>query len=142
VTAVARTSSRAAADGRRVGLKALDGLSVVLAAVMTAASLVGLLLEDLYRENTWSRAAFRGTDAATLALAVPTLLVALVLARRGSVGARLVWLGVLAYDVYDYAFYLFGAVRRRVQRRLPALRRRPGPCSGAAGLRRPAPSAS
>jgi hypothetical protein len=109
VTAVARTSSRAAADGRRVGLKALDGLSVVLAAVMTAASLVGLLLEDLYRENTWSRAAFRGTDAATLALAVPTLLVALVLARRGSVGARLVWLGVLAYDVYDYAFYLFGA---------------------------------
>jgi hypothetical protein len=32
---------------------------------------------------------------------------ALLLAHRGSDRARLVWLGVLACNVYDYAFYLF-----------------------------------
>jgi hypothetical protein len=87
---------------------ALDGLSLLLPGVMAAASLLGLLTDGLYRDNTWSTSAFRGTDAATLVLVVPTLLIALLLARRGSVGARLVWLGVLAYGVYNYAFYLFG----------------------------------
>jgi len=48
------------------------------------------------------------SDLATLLLAVPTLVVVLVVARRGSGRARLVWLGVLAYTVYNYAFYLFG----------------------------------
>jgi hypothetical protein len=98
----------AAARGHRGDLGALDGLSLLLSGVMAAASLVGLLAGGLYRDNTWSTAAFRGTDAATLILVVPTLLVALLLARRGSTGARLVELGVLAYGVYDYAFYLFG----------------------------------
>jgi hypothetical protein len=82
---------------------------MLLAGMMAAASLAGLLVDGLYRDNTWSTAAFRGTDAATLALAVPALLIALALGRRGSVSARLIWLGVLAYDVYNYAFYLFGA---------------------------------
>jgi hypothetical protein len=89
-------------------LGALDGLSAGLAGIMTVASVGGLVVPGLYRDNAWSTAAFRGTDAATLVLAVPTLVVALVLARRGSVGARLVWLGGLAYGLYDYAFYLFG----------------------------------
>ena len=85
-----------------------DLLSVVVAALMVMASLGGLVLPGLYRDNTWSTAAFRGTDLATVLLAVPVLAVALVLARRGSDRARLVWLGVLAYNVYNYAFYLFG----------------------------------
>lgn len=37
------------------------------------------------------------------------LVAALVLARRGSGRAQLVWLGMLAYTLYNYAFYLFGA---------------------------------
>jgi len=109
MTAVAQVPGRATTASPRGGLGALDALSVLLATVMAAASLAGLLIEALYRDNTWSSAAFRGTDAATLVLAVPTLLVALVLGRRGSIGARLVWLGVLTYDVYNYAFYVFGA---------------------------------
>jgi hypothetical protein len=109
MTAVAQVPGRAATGSPRGGLGALDALSVLLATVMVAASLTGLFVEGLYRDNTWSTGAFRGTDAATLALVVPTLLIALVLGRRGSLGARLIWLGVLAYDVYDYAFYAFGA---------------------------------
>jgi hypothetical protein len=85
-----------------------DALSAVIAALMTCASLGGLFLHGLYRDNTWSTAAFRGTDLATLLLAVPTLVVSLVLAHRGSDRARLVWLGALAYSVYNYAFDLFG----------------------------------
>jgi hypothetical protein len=83
-------------------------LSAVIAVLMVFASLGGLFLHGLYRDNTWSTAAFRGTDLATLLLAVPTLVVSLVLGHRGSDRARLVWLGALAYTVYNYAFYLFG----------------------------------
>jgi len=42
-------------------------------------------------------------------VAVPTLVVAMVLASRGSSRARLVWDGALAYTVYNFAFYVFGA---------------------------------
>jgi hypothetical protein len=85
-----------------------DAVSAVIAVLMVFASLGGLFLPDLYRDNTWAMAAFRGNDLATLLLAVPALAVALVLARRGSERARLVWFAVLAYNVYNYAFYLFG----------------------------------
>jgi hypothetical protein len=103
---------RAAAQPVPVPLARLrwpDALSAVIAVLMAFASLGGLLLHGLYRDNTWSTAAFRGTDLATLLFAVPVLVVALVLAHRGSDRARLVWLGVLAYNVYNYAFYLFGS---------------------------------
>jgi hypothetical protein len=86
-----------------------DRLSAVIAVLMAVASLGGLFLPGLYRDNTWSTAAFQGTDLATLLFAVPVLVTALVLARRGSDRARLVWFGVLAYNVYNCAFYLFGA---------------------------------
>jgi hypothetical protein len=85
-----------------------EALSGVIAALMTLASLGGLFIDGLYRDNTWSTAAYRGTDLATLLIAVPALAAAVLLARRGSDRARLVWLGVLAYNVYNYAFYLFG----------------------------------
>jgi hypothetical protein len=45
----------------------------------------------------------------TLLVGAPLLIVALVLARRGSLRAQAVWLGMLAYSVYDYAYYVFGA---------------------------------
>jgi hypothetical protein len=51
----------------------------------------------------------RGFDLVTLAVAVPALLLGAWLAGRGSRVGQLVWLGVLAYLVYTYAFYLFGA---------------------------------
>jgi hypothetical protein len=42
-------------------------------------------------------------------LATPALVAAAVFVRRGSVRAELVWLGLLDYALYNYAFYLFGA---------------------------------
>jgi hypothetical protein len=109
MTAVARPLAAAQpASALQSRLRGPDAVSVVVAVLLVFASLGGLLLHGLYRDNAWSIAAFRGNDLATLLLAVPVLVVALVLARGGSERARLVWFAVLAYNVYNYAFYLFG----------------------------------
>lgn len=84
-------------------------LAALLAALMVATSLGGLLADGFYADDVWGRAAFRGNDLATLAVATPLLLAALAASVRGSRRGRLVTLGMLAYGVYDYAFYVFGA---------------------------------
>lgn len=82
--------------------------SFLIAALAFIASAAGLFIPGLYRDNDLVTAALRGNDLVTLPVA--GLLVAAVLrARHGSLGWRLVWLGTLAYMLYNYAFYLFGA---------------------------------
>lgn len=61
-----------------------------------------------YRDNALVTAAFRGNDLITFVVAIPLLL------HAGnnystSARARLVWLGLVGYALYNYAFYLFGA---------------------------------
>jgi hypothetical protein len=81
-------------------------LSFPLAVFLAAASLGGLFLSSTYAEETRLRAAQSvGNDAGNLALIVPVLLIAAVLALRGWVAARLVWMGALLYLVYDYTAY-------------------------------------
>ena len=96
-------------DGRRTALRAAYILSGLVAGFMVAASAVGLLLDGLYRDGGWARAAFRGGDLATLVVAVPLLVVSLVLSMRGSRRAQPIWLAMLGYSVYNYAYYAFGA---------------------------------
>lgn len=84
-------------------------LSAAIAALMVAASVLGIVVDDLYQEDAWAREAFRGGDIVTLGVVVPVLILALVQARRGSVRAMVVWIGVLAYALYNYAYYVFGA---------------------------------
>jgi hypothetical protein len=88
-------------------------LSAIIASLMIVASAGGLFIDDLYRDNAFATSAWRGTDLATLLVAVPTLIAALILARRGSVRGQLIWLGVLDYALYNYAYYLFGAAFNR-----------------------------
>jgi hypothetical protein len=92
----------------RAAERAAFVLSAAIAVLMVAASLTGLLVADLYDESPWAEQALRGGDLVTLVLAAPLLLGALVLTRRGSTRARAVWIGVLAYSVYNSAFYAFG----------------------------------
>ncbi|MGD8872580.1 MAG: hypothetical protein PVJ80_13485 [Gemmatimonadota bacterium] len=80
-----------------------------VAALMLAASVLGLGVDGLYRDNAMVRAAWLGTDLVTLVLVVPLLVAAATLAARGSSRAWLLGLGAMAYALYDYAFYLFGA---------------------------------
>lgn len=78
----------------------------VLAAVASAG---GIVIDDLYQDNLLVTSAWYGNDLVTLLVAAPTLVTALLLASRGSQRAQLVWLGMLDYTLYNYAFYLFGA---------------------------------
>jgi len=84
-------------------------LTRALAGLMAAQSLIGLLLSDHYRDLEPIRTTWFGNDWVTLILAVPLLLLGLVRGARGSTRGLLVWLGLIAYAVYNYAFYLFGA---------------------------------
>jgi len=88
--------------------KTLRALSAAVAALMAVQSAAGLVFPGLYRDADWIRAAWFGNDLVTLFVAAPLLAAALVLVRRGSRRAELVWYSVLGYSAYNYAFYLFG----------------------------------
>ena len=90
-------------------LKSAYILSGIIAILMVVASVGGLLLDNLYQDNPFVISTFYGNDLVTLFIAVPLLVSSLLLTIRGSQRARLVWLGMLAYTLYNYAFYLFGA---------------------------------
>ena len=91
------------------GLKVSFALSAAVAVLMGTQSVAGLALQGQYRDVEWIRATWFGNDWVTLVVALPLLVVALALARRGSVRGQLLWLGMLGYSTYNYAFYLFGA---------------------------------
>jgi hypothetical protein len=64
-------------------------LSGLIVALIAAVSVAGLFVRGLYPDGAWAREALRGGDLATLVIAAPLLLGALIL--------------------YNYAYYLFGA---------------------------------
>lgn len=84
----------------------LTVITLVLAIVAAAG---GLFIENLYRDNSFVTAVWQGNDLVTLVVAVPLLIVGFVLSRRGSVRGHFIWLGMLWYMVYNYAYILFGA---------------------------------
>lgn len=51
----------------------------------------------------------RGTALAMLAMAVPLVIISMISASRGSLRARFVWLGALAYIAYNALLFCFGA---------------------------------
>lgn len=81
-------------------------LSVILATLAAITSAAGLAYPAVYRDKSAIPMAF-ANDLATLVVAVPVLVGALILSARGSLRARLVWLGSLYYMLYNYAFYVF-----------------------------------
>lgn len=77
-------------------------------------AIVGLWRRDVYRDaETFVDAGWIGNDLATLLLGVPVLAWATWNASRRP-SARLIWLGALAFMLYNYAFYLFGATPNRL----------------------------
>jgi hypothetical protein len=80
----------------------------VLVSLMLAQSLTGLLFPGQYRDAEWIKATWIGNDWVTLVVAMPLLVASRAFA-KASVRGLLLWAGVLAYAVYNYAYYLFGA---------------------------------
>jgi hypothetical protein len=91
----------APADDRTV-----RALTLLVAALMLASSAGSLLRPEVYRDNALVAAGWLGNDLVTLVVAAPSL-IALAFARSARAG--LLRSGVLAYALYNFAFYLFGA---------------------------------
>lgn len=84
-------------------------LSGILLLLMVVQSVLGIVVDGLYPEQPWAVASFRGNDLVTLVIAAPVLAVAMLASRRRASSASvLVWLGMLHYGVYNYAYYSFG----------------------------------
>jgi hypothetical protein len=75
---------------------------------MLVQAVLGLLFPAQYRDADWIRAAWWGSDWVTL-VAAPVLLASVTRGYRKSVVALLISPGILAYESYNSAFYLFGA---------------------------------
>jgi hypothetical protein len=89
----------------------LSAFIAILAIIATAG---GLFIGDLYQADTaWASSQQRGNDLVTLVVAVPLLAGGLLLSRRGSPRAQLIWLGMIGYMLYNYMFYLFGTAFNR-----------------------------
>ena len=85
-------------------------LTAVVTCVMMAQSSLGLLFSSQYRDVDWIAATWLGNDLVTVLVALPMLAASVRLtSTRGSPRALLLWLGTLAYALYNYAYYLFGA---------------------------------
>lgn len=82
-------------------------LAAIAAFLAAIAALAGLALTDLYVDApNWAQQA-RGTDLATLFLAVPVLVIGLWTAARDSSTGRLAVIAGLLYLAYNYAIFAF-----------------------------------
>ena len=84
-------------------------LTFAIAALATIASAGGLFIPNLYRDSPFYKTAWQANDTVTLLL-IPALIASHHLSRQGDQRAKVIWLGLVAYMFYNYAFYLFGAV--------------------------------
>jgi hypothetical protein len=86
-------------------------VSLVIAAIMTVASIAGLLYGPSIYPGIEAKMLplFVGQDALNIVVGLPMLLGSMWLARRGSLIGLLLWPGALFYILYDYGYYVLGA---------------------------------
>jgi hypothetical protein len=87
-----------------------NGLAAVATALAAIAAGAGLLIPGLYRDAPYWVQQARGTDLATLLVAVPVLALGLWAARRGSGAGQLAVFAGLLYIVYNYGIFVFSVV--------------------------------
>lgn len=82
--------------------------SIVIAILTIIATLSGLLLKNIYKNDTTSIISqMMGQDLVTLIIAVPILIISIWLIHKNSVRGRLIWMGTLFYFTYTYASMSF-----------------------------------
>jgi hypothetical protein len=83
--------------------------SSALAVVAAIASAIGVFHVQVFHDTAMTAGNAQGTDLVILGVAIPTVVIAMILAARGSLRAQLVWLGGLAYIFYNALFYAYAA---------------------------------
>lgn len=83
-------------------------LSLVVAVIMTVASVVGLLYQIVIYPTGELLLSFAPSDAFNLVVGLPILLGSMWLARRGKLIGLLCWPGALFYVLYIYVPYVIG----------------------------------
>ena len=83
-------------------------LSLVVAFLLTFASLGGLLFSDRLYPTDELQQAYLANDVVNLLVGLPILLGSMWLARRGKLLGLLCWPGALLYTFYNYIAYIFG----------------------------------
>lgn len=91
------------------GSRVTRTLTWAVAGVMLVQSVAGLVWPSLYRDTGWVAKTWFGNDLVTLVIGVPLVIAGMMLAGRGSARGQLLWLSGLAFALYNYGFYLFGA---------------------------------
>jgi hypothetical protein len=82
-------------------------LSLVIAVLMTIASVAGLLYPDQLYPTEELQQSFTATDVVNLFIGLPILLGSMWFARRGKLIGLLFWPGALFYVLYHYIVYAF-----------------------------------
>jgi hypothetical protein len=95
-----------------LGVVDLLAWAATILAAISAAS--GLFIGGLYRDVPFWVEQARGIDLATLFLAAPILVIALLAARRGSSMAQLAIFGGLLYLIYNYLIYTTSIAMNRL----------------------------
>lgn len=87
---------------------AIPWLTFIVATLALVASFGGIFIEGLYRDNSSIRSGWFANDIVTIPMAI-LLIVSFLMQKRGDERPMLVWMGLMLYMCYNYAFYLFGA---------------------------------
>ncbi|MGD1063373.1 MAG: hypothetical protein ABR860_08940 [Terracidiphilus sp.] len=83
--------------------------TIAIALLVAVTAVAGIFWPATYaKETLYSSAGAIGSDVVDLFLVVPLLLISGIIGYRGSVPARLVWLGTLGYLLYNFVLYAFG----------------------------------
>jgi hypothetical protein len=83
--------------------------TIAIALLVVVTAVAGLDWPATYaKETPYSRAGGYASDIVDLVLVMPVLLISGIKGYRGSVPARLVWLGTQGYLLYNFVIYAFG----------------------------------
>jgi hypothetical protein len=79
-----------------------------LAVLLIIATVAGVFLPETYAQDApYFASQGIAQDVITLFVTVPVLVISFIFALRGSLRARLVWLGMIGYVLYSYVMYAF-----------------------------------
>lgn len=89
-------------------VRILTAIALVLAVTCAAC---GIFIRSIYADNDFVKTAWLGNDWVTLVVVAPALVLVLIVAwNKKSLKTDLLLSGLVAYLLYNYAFYLFGAM--------------------------------